>query len=211
VAVHDSHDPQWPFVGCIGYQVVIHAQEAQRPGSQIRAVVTLMRKRHHGINRVQNLRDYAVSDVRAAIVGNEFPNVIKVTTRFGMEIDSAIHEALRAPGGELGVKICPDFLAGDQLNLAALDVVIAAIERFANLRQFVEITGHGIFDQLVSGTPSLRYPLLDLGLKFRIVELHLHAHNTRLPQTSCQEKAFPKQASPLPYWGVWDQWTGKPD
>ena len=44
MAVQNSYDPQWPFVGCVGHQVVIHPQKAQGPGSQIRAVVILMRK-----------------------------------------------------------------------------------------------------------------------------------------------------------------------
>jgi hypothetical protein len=42
-----------------------------------------------------------------------------------------------------------NFFAIDWLDAAALDVIIAGIKHVADLRQFGEISGHSIFDEIV--------------------------------------------------------------
>jgi len=56
------------------------------------------------------------------------------------------------------------FLAIDRLHPAAFQVVIAAVEHFAGAGQFVEITGHGVLNQLFGGTSRFRYPAVEPGL-----------------------------------------------
>jgi hypothetical protein len=52
------------------------------------------------------------------------------------------------------------FFTIERLYAPALEVVVAAVERFAYLGQLLQISGHGVFDEVVGGAPGLGGELL---------------------------------------------------
>lgn len=48
----------------------------------------------------------------------------------------------------------------ERLHAAALEVVVAAVERFAYLGQLLQISGHCVFDEIIRGTAGFGGQLL---------------------------------------------------
>ena len=82
---------------------------------------------------------------------------------------------LHTTGNALDVAISgKGFFAVDGLHPTALDVVIAAVEHFTYLAQFIEVAGHSVLNQLVGGTAGFSHPVIDFRLKLRILKMHVH-------------------------------------
>ena len=65
------------------------------------------------------------------------------------------------------------FFAIHGLHATALQIIVASVERFAGTGEFLEISGHCIFDDIVGRTACLCGKLLDPGLDFRM-EVKFH-------------------------------------
>jgi hypothetical protein len=58
------------------------------------------------------------------------------------------------------------FFPVDRFHVAALEVIVTAVERFAYLGQLLQISGHRVFDEVVGGTAGFGSQLLQSGLGF---------------------------------------------
>jgi len=77
------------------------------------------------------------------------------------------------------------FFAVKRLYAAALDFIVAVIERGAKLREFHQIASHGVLDKVVRCTPSGRGKLLETRFSFGF-EMHYHRTEFRGTQLDCQ-------------------------
>lgn len=59
------------------------------------------------------------------------------------------------------------------LNTAALDGIVAAIQHLARLRQFYQVSGHCVFDELIRRSAGLFGKLVKAGFGFGR-EAHFH-------------------------------------
>jgi len=73
----------------------------------------------------------------------------------------------------------------DGLNTAALDVIVAGIQRLAHLGQLCQISGHRVLDKLVSRPAGFFGKLVKAGFGFRL-ETHFHACECRGISFFCQ-------------------------
>ena len=73
--------------------------------------------------------------------------------------------------GDFGFEVRLHLIARNELCFAALEVVVAAIELFPQLRQSVEVTGHGNLHKLLFGAASFGcqpiQPLLHFGCEMK--------------------------------------------
>ena len=53
----------------------------------------------------------------------------------------------------------------NRLHSSALDVIVAAVEHFPDLGQFLEITGQSVLYKFFFGASGLRRPFVQLGFK----------------------------------------------
>ena len=82
--------------------------------------------------------------------------------------------ALLAGGSALLAEVGFNFVAGNRLYPAALELIIAAVEHFASLRKLQEVTFDDIPHQLLGGSASvLRGEILELSFGFR-GEMYIH-------------------------------------
>jgi len=88
--MHNGHNPQWPFLGCISDQIVAHHGKSQRPRRQVWALVSLIGKRNQAFDSGKNLRNHPVGGVEI-IRANEFPNLVQIKLSFRMKLISG-HE-----------------------------------------------------------------------------------------------------------------------
>src|SRR5438046_2084144 len=69
-------------------------------------------------------------------------------------------------------------LAVNRLYLAALNVVVAGIERTTHLGHLFQISGHGVFHQIIGGTAALHGQVVKAGFSLRL-KMHFHAASVR--------------------------------
>ena len=58
------------------------------------------------------------------------------------------------------------FFTIDRFHPAALEVIVAVVERFASLGELLQISGHCVFDEIVGGTASHGGQFLQAGFGF---------------------------------------------
>jgi hypothetical protein len=101
---------------------------------------------------------------------NELPYFYNVLCRAGMEMESPTRDSLgRSPLEQFFLTLPQAFeegLAVDRLDATALDVVVSAIEHFARLGEFLQISSHRVFDQVVGSTSGFRGEFLQAGFGF---------------------------------------------
>src|SRR5271170_7686640 len=75
-------------------------------------------------------------------------------------------------------------VTGNRFYPAAFQVVIAAVEHFARVGQFLEIASHGVLNQLVWAASGFGYPTVELRLQIGVGEVYVHdIQGTRKPET----------------------------
>lgn len=74
-------------------------------------------------------------------------------------------------------------------NAAALNLVVAAIQRFAHLSKLREVAGHGIFNKFLWCAAGSGRKLLEARLGFRL-EMHYHRTEFRGPELGCQSDSL---------------------
>lgn len=65
------------------------------------------------------------------------------------------------------------FFSIERFHALALEVVVAAVKRFAYLSQFFQVSGHCVFDEVVRSTASFGGQLLQSGFGLR-PEVYFH-------------------------------------
>jgi hypothetical protein len=70
------------------------------------------------------------------------------------------------------------FLTVDRLHLAALQVIVSAIELLAHSRELVKVSGNNILNQFIRWPPGFGCQLVELGLQI-VVKVHFHDFKIR--------------------------------
>src|SRR5580704_752896 len=82
------HYPERPLIRRVGNQVIVHTNEAQRPGGKVGAAVALMGKRYESLNSIVNLISYAVGGVDT-VLRDKLPQIVNVDISLGMKLKAA--------------------------------------------------------------------------------------------------------------------------
>lgn len=90
----------------------------------------------------------------------------------------------------LVTQLMKSLFAVDGPNAAALNFVVAAIQRFAHLSKLREVAGHGIFNKVLWRAAGGGRKLLEARLGFRL-EMHYHRTEFRGPALGCQSDSLP--------------------
>src|SRR5208337_5446879 len=90
----------------------------------------------------------------------------------------SIPKSQMASGGALFAEVGNNLVAVSGFYPAAFQVIIAAVEHFARLCEFVEVSGNDIFYQFTGGTSGFGCELIELGLQVG-GEMYFHGFSVR--------------------------------
>ena len=93
-AMNDGKDEERLFIRGIGNKKIVYARESQRPICQVRPPVTLMGKRNKVLNCFKHQVPYSIRRTQI-ILRNEFPKLVKVRVRLGVQNKAAHARLLR--------------------------------------------------------------------------------------------------------------------
>jgi hypothetical protein len=118
--------------------------------------VALVRKGDEGVERLVNLVEYTVGCIPRFRRGRSRPPG-------GGQIQSRTAGAavftFAAEAGE-------GFFAVNRLHATALKVVVAAVQHFATLGEFLQVSGQCVLDEVVGGAAGFGGELLQAGTRF---------------------------------------------
>ena len=83
-AMQDGNDPYRVFVGRVGNEVIVNADETQRAGCQIRTAVAPVMEGNKTADNIENIRYRPIGGVNI-VLGYLIPNLIEVGKRFRVE------------------------------------------------------------------------------------------------------------------------------
>lgn len=72
------------FIGCMGYQVIVNSDEAQRAAGEVRSAVACMGKRNHAANGGKDCINDPVYGFQI-VSPDIFPNLVKIEAGFRMK------------------------------------------------------------------------------------------------------------------------------
>jgi hypothetical protein len=141
-----------------------------------------MWKRH----KTANGRKYVLSNAPGGsriILRDKLPNIGDVLGREGVKVESPCHSLSSVQQFVFPLpKVLEELLTVDGFHLACFQVIVAAVEHFARLGKFIEISGNDILHQFAKGASGFGCQPVELRLELR-GKVYFHYFSVRNGRT----------------------------
>lgn len=114
---------------------------------------------------------------------DKLPNIGDVLGREGVKVESPCHGLSSVQKFVFPLpKVLEELLTVDGFDLAGFQVIVSAVEHFARLGKFVEVTGNDILHQFAERAPGFACQPIELRLEFR-GKVYFHDFSVRNGRT----------------------------
>jgi hypothetical protein len=185
--MQDRNHGERLFIGCVCNYEFTDSLKAEGTARQVRTTMANVWKWD---KRLDGIVDFFADSIGSfeAVVGDVFPDFFQIFDGVRVK-DKLAHTAVESGTSATFLAFAPKFGEGsftvDGLHSTALEVVVAAVQHLASLRQLLQIAGHCVLDQVVGRAPGCLGELLQAGLGFWS-EANFHVRKFRDAGEACQ-------------------------